>query len=260
MPPRPERLILIHGAWAGAWVWEALVPELAALGWPAEALDLPGDGAHPIPAGRVTAQDYRDTLARAIADGPGPVALVGHSGGGMLVTAGHALCPDRVSHAAWIAGMLLRDGQSFDDIQQAVAGPGQRFGITSHVVVAPDGASSTVPVDKAAALFFNDAEPETARAAAARLTPQPAAGHRMRVTRAAGFDALPKYYLLATQDRSVLPQAQRLMCDGVPKLTVEEIAAGHVPQLTRAAELAARLDRWLRGGGPDQPQGPGTSP
>ncbi|MEM8849671.1 MAG: alpha/beta fold hydrolase, partial [Pseudomonadota bacterium] len=70
-------------------------------------------------------------LSEAIEAEPGSVALVGHSGGGMLVTPGATADPHRVSHGIWIAGMLTPDGRSFDDI----AGPGRRFGVprsTSH--------------------------------------------------------------------------------------------------------------------------------
>ena len=249
MSALPERLILLHGAWAGAWVWDGVAERLRAMGWRVEAPDLPGDGAHPIPASAVVAGDYLATLEAAIHAGPGPVALVGHSGGGMLVTAGATACPEAVSHAVWIAGMLIPDGRSFDDIQEEVAGPGRRFGVTPHVRLAPDGRTTTVPPDLAARIFFQDAPPEIAARAASRLTPQPVAGSRIPTCAGPGWADLPKLYVLARRDRSVLPEAQRLMCRGVPRLDVAEIDSDHAPQLTRPGELARILDRWLRGGG-----------
>ncbi len=245
MPVRPERLILIHGAWAGPWVWDALVPDLAAHGLRAEALALPGDGTHAIPAAAARAADFGACLDAAITAEPGPVALVGHSGGGTLVTAGAEAHPDQVSHGVWIAGMLIPDGRSFDDIQEDVMGPGGRFGVTPHVQPAPDGLTSTVPQEAAIAHFFHDAPPDVAQAAAARLTPQPGAGHRLRTPTSKRFAELPKLYLLAEEDRSVLPQAQRAMAASTPNVTVRSMPCGHVPQLTRSQELASLIAGWL---------------
>lgn len=248
MSVNPERLILIHGAWAGAWVWDRLVVELAKLGWPAEALNLPGDGFHSIALNDATEADFHNCLAEAIHAGPTPVALVGHSGGGMLVTSGAIAHPDLVSHGIWVAGMLIPDGRSFDDIQEDIVGPGKRLGVTPHVVQSPDGLSSTVPKEAAIAHFFQDAPAHEAANAAARLTPQPVSGHRLRTKAGAEFDSLPKLYVQANEDRSVLPQAQRLMSDCVANLSVLEMATGHVPQLTKPGELAALINGWLKTG------------
>ncbi len=245
MSKRPRRILLIHGAWAGPWVWDGLVTALGRLGWRAQALALPGDGTHPRPPAQVTPADFLDCLADAITAEPGPVAVLGHSGGGMLVTMAACAFPDRVSHGIWLAGMLIADGRSFDDIQKAVTGHDRGFGVTPHIVVAPDGQSSTVPHQAARDHFFQDAPPKVAAQAAARLTPQPTAGHRLRVTAGPGFAALPKLYLLASKDLSVLPPAQALMARSVPNVDCVAIDSGHAPQLTRPGELALRISAWL---------------
>jgi len=243
MSARPERLILIHGAWAGAWVWEALVAALSRLGREALALDLPGDGIHPIAAEDVVLEDYFDALDAAI--GAGPVALVGHSGGGMLVTAAAERFGGRVGHGIWVAGMLLKAGESFDDIQAQVAGPGQKIGVTPHILPSADGTSSTVPPAAALEHFFQDLEPKVAARAADRLTPQPTVGHRIPSVAGPAMDRLPKLYVQATQDRSVRPQAQRIMCAGWDKLDVTQMNTGHVPQVADPDGLAAIIDDWL---------------
>lgn len=239
------RLVLIHGAWAGAWVWEGLTAPLTELGWETSALDLPGDGFHEIAAEDTTVADFEACMADAITGGPGPVVLVGHSGGGSLVTLGAHRFPELVCGGIWIAGFLLPDGRSFDDIENAVAGPGARIGVSEHIEVSADGLTSTVAPEPAMAHFFHDAPPDIGRAVAQRLTPQPAASHRLRTVAGPAFGELPKLYVLATDDRSVLPEAQRLMCDGVANLTVTDIDAGHAPQLTQPAALARLMSEWL---------------
>ena len=241
--PMPAKIILIHGAWAGPWVWDALCPELEAFGHAPVALALPGDGTHPTPPEAVEVEDFFTALDEAI--GEGPAVLVGHSGGGMLVQAAACRWPERVSHGVWIAGMLLKPGQSFDDIQETIAGPGGRIGVTPHIQASPGGTTSTVPTCASIHHFFQDLPEDVAEGAAARLTPQPSAGYRIPVTGGPAFDALPKLYIHANMDNSVLPDAQRLMCAGQSNLMVIDMDTGHAPQVGAPGELARHIHRWL---------------
>jgi len=242
-PPKPEKLVLLHGAWTGAWVWDKLQPALEAQGWAVTAVDLPGDGRHRLAPEEVTESDYHEALAAAVGDGP--AALVGHAGGGMLVTAGAEHLGTKVSHGIWISGMMLSRGENFNDIQALFAGPGKTFGVTPHVVASADGRSTIVPPEAAQHYFFHDLPEAQARAASHRLTPQPSAGRRMITVAGPGFDALPKLYVMALEDRAVLLDAQRLMCRNQSTLTVREMATSHVPHLTHPLALASVIDRWL---------------
>lgn len=81
-------LLFVHGAWHGAWCWdEFYLPYFAAQGFAAYALDLRGHGESPnskslrfTPLG-----DYVDDVAQAVAQIDGPVVVIGHSMGGMIV-------------------------------------------------------------------------------------------------------------------------------------------------------------------------------
>lgn len=90
----PERrrhaapLLFVHGAFAGAWVWdEHFLPWFAAQGFSAHALSLRGHGGS---TGReridwLSVHDYVEDVAAAVADlGAAPV-LIGHSMGGFVV-------------------------------------------------------------------------------------------------------------------------------------------------------------------------------
>lgn len=247
MSHKPRRLILIHGAWAGSWVWDQLSKELCELGWQVEALDLPGDGFHRISAQEAKESDYYQCLNDAINSEEGTVALIGHSGGGMLVTAAANAYPDKVSHGIWIAGFLLPDGRSYDEILEQLSNSSNHLGAMDFAEYSADGKTTVIPKTAAIKLFFQDAPAEVANIAADKLTPQPVSGARLSTPSSTRFAALPKLYVLATEDRSIRPEAQRLMCAQVANLTIKEVNSGHAPQLTQAPQLAKLVAGWLAG-------------
>lgn len=81
-------LLLIHGAWHGAWCWQGnYLDYFAQAGFHTHALDLLGHGDSPaIRAMRWNRiRDYVDDAALTIADMPAPPIIIGHSMGGFIV-------------------------------------------------------------------------------------------------------------------------------------------------------------------------------
>ncbi|HEY2705495.1 MAG TPA: alpha/beta hydrolase [Candidatus Dormibacteraeota bacterium] len=79
-------LLLVHGAWHGAWCWEDhMIPRLRAAGHEVTAIDLRHHGAQPREGlRRARLRDYvadLDAAARAL---PAPLVVVGHSMGGYV--------------------------------------------------------------------------------------------------------------------------------------------------------------------------------
>lgn len=86
--PKAPPLLFVHGAFSGAWIWDAkFLPWFAARGWEAHAVSLRGHGNS---EGRDRLHefgiaDYVDDVLQA-ADGlSAPPVLIGHSMGGMVV-------------------------------------------------------------------------------------------------------------------------------------------------------------------------------
>lgn len=86
--PHLTPILFVHGAWHGAWCWEAyFMPYFAERGFGVTAFSLRGHGKS---SGRRTVQrarlrDYLDDLQAIIARFETPPALVGHSMGGLLI-------------------------------------------------------------------------------------------------------------------------------------------------------------------------------
>ena len=79
------RIVLVHGAFSGAWAWEPVLPGLSAAGHQVQAIDLPGHGDDHTPTADVTLDAYADTVCSVLAEGAAAV-LVGHSMGGVVIT------------------------------------------------------------------------------------------------------------------------------------------------------------------------------
>lgn len=241
-------LALIHGAWAGSWVWGRLQPLLVAQGWTVVAPDLPGSSSqlgNPAEASLQACVDHvLDELKRA----PGPLVLVGHSGGGAVATQVAETLPERARGVVYIAGMMLPSGTGFTSVVQAIIEEHpDAAGIGPHLEWEDDRMVTRVPPDAAASIFFNDLPPAEARRAAERLGPQ-AEGSRALVPwwTAERFGKLPRLYIEATEDRSVTLAAQRKMQAMVPGAEVISLRSGHAPQVSQPGAVAGAISGFAR--------------
>lgn len=240
----PDRhVVLIHGAWAGSWVWDHLLDGLRAAGFRPHAVDLPGNGSDDTPAAAVSLDIYAAHVCALIDQLEGPVQLVAHSGGGMTATAVAEKRAERIAGVTYVAGMMLPSGLSFADAcAELVSTAPEVSGVGPFLQRSADGLGTRVPAEIACALFFHDVQLPQALAAAQRLGSQPDGG-RAVVARwtAERFGRLPRLYIECGTDRSVVPAVQRWMQELVPGAERVTLDCGHAPQLAAPELLLASL-------------------
>ncbi len=117
-PALADSFVLVHGAFAGEWAWDAVTPLLEAQGHAVHAVSLKGQGARAHENGPVIGpEDHVADILAALDAAQPPVILVAHSYGGRPATGAWDRARDRVSHAVWVEAPapLLPTGLPADD-------------------------------------------------------------------------------------------------------------------------------------------------
>ena len=223
-------VVLVHGAWHGAWCWERVVDGVTNAGISAVAVDLPGHGADPGPLGDLhhDASRVRDTLDVV----GGPAVLVGHSYGGAVIT--EAGEHPAVARLVYLAALALDEGETC--ISAAAGDPAAaaidhigRPNLGAGFLQGPDGTVTLDPAVAAAALY-NDCDPETVSWALARLGPQPLVTLQQTPTSVA-WRRRPSTYVVCGHDMAIHPDLQRILAKRCT--TSIEWDTGHSPFLSQ---------------------------
>jgi pimeloyl-ACP methyl ester carboxylesterase len=228
----PNPVVLVHGAWHGAWCFAALQDALDRRGVPSYAVDLPGHGASTLPLSDMHG-DARH-VAEVLAAIGRPAVVVGHSYGGAVITQAAAL--HETHHLVYLAAFALEAGESIASFN--ASGPRYEVRINHTVQRHEDGTSTLVLPDAIQALY-GDCPPEAVSAAAARLGRQPL------VTFAQAVDAtptVPRTYVTCLRDEAIHPDQQRVMAQRCGREVV--LDTDHSPFLSATdavADLLAEL-------------------
>lgn len=95
-------ILLIPGLWLDASSWDDISPRLRAAGHTPHALTMPGVGAPAAESSGIGIADWVAAVVAEIDALPGPVVLVGHSGGGNVAWGAAAARPDRVARVVFV--------------------------------------------------------------------------------------------------------------------------------------------------------------
>ena len=233
-------IILVHGACHGAWCWRDVIPGLEARGHRVRALDMPGRGV-PDDAGDLTLADQADTILAAL---DGPAVLVGHSAGGLSISAAAQAAPDKVQHLVYVAALLPRDGDSLGEMMQALEGERANLPITRT----ENRLGYCFDTDGAGPKLYNGATEDQMAWALPQICAEPSGPHRDRIKLGAAFDALPKSYIRCQQDLVIPAIDQTRLAADLPARNIHDLDTGHSPFLSEAPALTALIDQIAKEG------------
>lgn len=238
------RLVMVHGAFGGAHVWEPVTPGLEALGHTVEAIDLPGQGNDTTPIAEVSLDAYAAKVIGVLSQGP-PAILVGHSMGGMTITQAAARAPELVRALIYVAAFLPQDGESLVTLTRFPEAAGDM--IQANIQVEGDPRVARLSDEASRAAIYNRCTEEQTAWALERRGSQPVIPMTQPLQvdpdKAQAFMALPRSYVTCLQDNCIMPKMQRLMFERAGASPVIEIDTDHAVYLSRTDELVAAIDQ-----------------
>jgi pimeloyl-ACP methyl ester carboxylesterase len=238
------RFVFVHGGFHAAWCWKRVITELESLGHEGIAVDLPGHGA--LAEQESTLANRRDATVSVLE--PGDV-LVGHSGGGFDATLAADAAPEKVSHIAYLAAALPREGRTYpeamamrDDSELDEGFDADVGEMLAYLHFDEAGAMTFADFEGAWKYFYHDCDEATARWAFDRLGPERFGDTTVTPVSVPAFWAadLPRSFIVCEQDRSM----PRWLADTVARrLGVEQLSidTSHSPFLSQPRELAELL-------------------
>jgi pimeloyl-ACP methyl ester carboxylesterase len=219
MTARPN-IVLVHGAWADGSSWSGVVERLQADGYHVTAPQFP-----------LTAlADDVARLRQVLEFQDGPVIVAGHSYGGQVMT---ALGPDapNVAGLVYVAAFGLDQGESLGGLlSQGPVTPA-----LAHMFTDTHG-FAWLSEDDFVSYFAADVDPARAKVMYAVQQPLAAAAFA-EVMDIPAWKTLPSWYLVATDDQALPPDAERMFAGRMGASTVE-IASSHVAMVSHPGDVA----------------------
>jgi pimeloyl-ACP methyl ester carboxylesterase len=232
-------IVLVHGAWHGAWCWYRTLPALAAAGFTPHAIDLPGHGLRNGDTQSLAA--YAEAVAAKLRELPEQAVVVGHSMGGAVISAAAELEPDRISTLVYLCAFPLMPGDTLmalaADDTETILPPYMQPQADGRITVADEGIHPT---------FYADCTDEDVALAKLLLVPQsPEPFTADPNLSEARFGRVRRTYIICDQDRAIGPAKQRWLA-GRARLAAEAaMAASHSPFFSDPAGLAATIKGLL---------------
>jgi pimeloyl-ACP methyl ester carboxylesterase len=208
-------IVLVHGAWADGSSWSAVIERLQAAGYNVIAPQFP----HASLAADV------DILRHVLSLQTGPTIVAGHSFGGQIMTALGTDAPNVVG-LVYIAAFGLDEGESIGELLSH----GEPTAALAHLQVDSQG-YAWLPQDDFVNHFAADVDPVLANVMWA--TQQPLhIGTLEDVMGVPTWKSLPSWYMVATNDEAIPPEAERLFAQRMGA-TVVEVESSHVPMASQ---------------------------
>ncbi len=218
IPKGIKNIVLVHGAFADGSCWSKVILLLQAKGYNVVAVQNPLTSlANDVAAAK-----------RAIAQVDGPVLLVAHSYGGMVIT--EAGNDPKVAGLLYVAALVPEEGQNANAVNAMMP----TTGIEKEFQISSDGFVS-LSLKTVNERFAPDASPQERKLIYATQVPLAAAAGEEKVQSPA-WKTKPSWFIVAAQDRVISPDLERFKSKLI-KATTIELKSSHVPMISQPIKV-----------------------
>jgi len=223
-----ENVVLVHGGFVDGSGWEDVYKILKKARYNVSIVQNP----------TISLEDDVAVTKRVIAAQNGPVILVGHSYGGVVVT--EAGNDPKVAGLVYIAAFAPDKGES---VAALIKDPPP--GASAPPILPPQDGYLFLDKAKFAAAFAADVSAEKAAFMADSQVPWGVAALSGSITEPA-WKTKPSWYLVATDDKMIPPPAQQFMSKRAGS-TVVEVKGSHAVYVSKPEAVATLIDKAAKG-------------
>lgn len=240
-------ILLVHGAWHGAWCWKKVIPLMHQKGFNTIAIDLPGMGDDDTDAATITLHDYVNKITDTANTIDGKIVLVGHSSGGTVIAqAAELLGKEKVKQLIFLDAFMPADGESVFSIvgkYEMDKNGNKQTSLAESMIFSADGKTCTLDTTKVRELLYHDCSEEDVNYSKAHLGAQPLAALAMPVQLSnEQYGAIPKYYILCTQAKDF---DKTEISTNVPYEKIYRLSSSHSPFFSMPEELVNVLEEII---------------
>lgn len=228
VPEPAKNVVLVHGGFVDGSGWQKVYNILKKDGYNVTIVQNP----------TTSLADDVAVTKRAIAQQDGPVVLVGHSYGGVVVS--EAGIDPKVQSVVYIAAFAPDKGES---VQSLIANPPP--GASQPPILPPQDGFLFLDRAKFAAAFAGDVPADEANFMADSQVPWGVEALAGAVTVPA-WKSKPSWYLVATEDNMIPPPAQQMMAKRAGA-TVVEVAGSHAIYVSKPEAVAKLIEQAAHG-------------
>jgi pimeloyl-ACP methyl ester carboxylesterase len=221
-------VVLVHGGFVDGSGWQPVYDILTGDGYNVSIVQNP----------TISLEGDVAATRRVIDEQPGPVALVGHSYGGVVIT--EAGTHDKVTSLVYIAAFAPDTGESVNTL---IASPPP--GAPVPPILPPKNGFLLLDRERFHASFAGDLPAQQAAFMADAQVPWGIGALGGAVSQPA-WRSKPSWYLVTTDDQMIPPQAQRAMSQRAGA-QVTEVAASHSVFLSQPDAVASLIRKAAAG-------------
>jgi len=210
--------VLAHGAWADGSSWARVITAL-------EAEEIK---AHAAPLPLTSLADDVAALNRSLDRIEGPVVIAGHAYAGAVIALAR---PARVKALVYVAALAPEEGEKVADVFYRLVPHPQ-----APKLAPDDNGLIWLPENAFAAAFAQNASAQDHTVLASVQRPISLNCITVPAGRPLWKD-IPTWYLIAEQDRMIVPETQRFMAERM-KANIRTLAVDHTPSVTAPAAVA----------------------